>query len=183
MRVKCSYSGRHIGLPLLYTMKEHLVGFLLSAAPMKKELIVFLLAMAPISELRGAIPVGVLNFGLPFWKVWLIAVIGNFVPCIPLYFLLNRILRFLEKSRFGKKFSDWLIRSTKKRSRVIEVYETIGLIVFVGIPLPITGAWTGTMASALFRLKFRDFLIGVICGILLASFVVSLLTLGINCIR
>ena len=147
---------------------------------MKNEIITLLLAMAPVSELRGAIPFGVFKTCLPFFKVFTLAIIGNFIPCIPLYFFLNKLLSFLEKFHFGKKFSHWLVHSIKKRSKVIELYETVGLIIFVGIPLPITGVWTGTVASVLFGLKFKNYIVGVIGGILISSFIVSILTLGIK---
>jgi len=92
-----------------------------------------------------------------------------------LYFLLNRILLFLSRFRSGKKFSDWLVAHTLKKSRVIEVYETLGLLVFIGVPLPMTGAWTGTMAAVLLKLKFRYYLVGVVGGVLLAAAIVSAL--------
>lgn len=136
------------------------------------ELVTFILAMLPISELRGAIPYGVYK-NLPFFRVLIISITGNLVPVIPLYFLLNRILIFLSRFRYGKKFSNWLVRHTLKRSKVIEIYEMIGLIIFVGIPLPMTGAWTGTIASVLLKLKPKYYLVGVVCGVLLAAFIVS----------
>jgi len=139
-----------------------------------KELVTLLLAMLPISELRGAIPFGLHN-NIPFAKVLIISIIGNLIPVIPLYFLLNKILLFLDRSRLGKKFSNWLVTHTLKKSRLIQLYEMAGLIIFVGIPLPMTGAWTGTIASSLLKLKFRYYIIGVICGVLLAALIVSLL--------
>jgi uncharacterized membrane protein len=77
----------------------------------------------------------------------------------------------------GRRFSDWLVAHTLKKSKVIQMYEMIGLIIFVGIPLPITGAWTGTIASVLLKLKFRYYIIGVACGVLLAAVIVTVLTL------
>ncbi len=145
---------------------------MLGALP--KETVMLILAMLPISELRGAIPYGVHN-EIPFARVLAISIIGNLIPVIPLYFLLNRILLFLDRFRVGKKFSGWLIAHTLKKSRVIEVYETLGLLIFIGIPLPMTGAWTGTMAAVLLKLKFRYYLIGVIGGVLLAAAIVSVL--------
>ncbi len=133
-----------------------------------------MLAMLPISELRGAMPYGV-HGGIPFGRVLAISIIGNLIPVIPLYFLLNRILLFLSRFRSGKKFSDWLVAHTLKKSRVIEVYETLGLLVFIGVPLPMTGAWTGTMAAVLLKLKFRYYLVGVVGGVLLAAAIVSAL--------
>ncbi len=152
-------------------MLEHIIS---SLGSIPKEAVTLILAMLPISELRGAMPYGV-HSGMPFLKVLLISVIGNLLPVIPLYFLLNKILVFLNRFRLGRKFSDWLVAHTLKKSKVIETYEMIGLIIFIGIPLPMTGAWTGTMASVLLKLKFRYYLIGVICGVLLAAAIVSVL--------
>ncbi len=152
-------------------MLEHITS---SLSSIPKEAATFILAMLPVSELRGAMPYGV-HSGIPFLKVLIISVIGNLLPVIPLYFLLNKILLFLSRFRAGRKFSDWLVAHTLKKSKVIQMYEMIGLIIFVGIPLPMTGAWTGTMASVLLKLKFRYYLIGVVCGVLLASAIVSTL--------
>jgi len=152
-----------------------LIGHIItSLGAMPKEIVTLILAMLPISELRGAIPYGV-HSGISYLKVLLISVIGNLIPVIPLYILLNRILLFLDRFRPGKRFSGWLVAHTLRKSRVIQMYEMLGLIIFVGIPLPMTGAWTGTIASVLLKLKFRYYLIGIICGVLLAAAIVSLL--------
>ncbi|HOK55836.1 MAG TPA: small multi-drug export protein [bacterium] len=146
---------------------------------MKEIFITLGLAMLPISELRGAIPYG-LSKSLPFFNVFLISILGNLLPVIPLYFFLERILKFLEKFNYGKKFNTWLINRTKSKSEIIEIYKTIGLLIFVGIPLPMTGAWTGTIASVIFQLKFKNFLIGIIGGVLMAGIIVSFVTLGVK---
>ncbi|MCS7180856.1 MAG: small multi-drug export protein [bacterium] len=141
---------------------------------MKEIFITFGISMLPISELRGAIPYG-LNMGIPFITVFLISILGNLLPVIPLYFFLEKILKFLDKFRLGKRFNNWLINRTKSKSEIIEIYKTIGLLIFVGIPLPMTGAWTGTIASVIFKLKFKHFLIGIIGGVLMAGIIVSIL--------
>ena len=148
---------------------------------MKDILITLGLSMLPISELRGAIPYG-LGKSIPFLNVFLISVLGNLLPVIPLYFFLEKLLKFSEKFTLGRKFSTWLINRTKARSEIIEIYETIGLLIFVGIPLPMTGAWTGTIASVIFRLKFKNFLLGTTGGVLLAGIIVSSITLGVKSI-
>ena len=144
---------------------------------MREELITFILAMLPISELRGAIPWGVYN-NIPFSRVLLLALAGNLLPVIPLYFFLGRILIFMDRFDFSRKFSAWVVARTKRKSVVIEAYKMLGLIVFVGIPLPVTGAWTGTLASVIFKLKFRYFITGIVCGVCLAAIIVSAVTLG-----
>ncbi|MCM8759669.1 MAG: small multi-drug export protein [Candidatus Omnitrophica bacterium] len=136
------------------------------------------LSMLPISELRGAIPYG-LSKGLPFWNVFFLSIIGNLTPVIFLYFLLERVLKFLERFNYGKKLSTYILNRTRSKSRIVEIYKTIGLLIFVGIPLPMTGAWTGTIAAVIFQIRFRDYLVGVIGGVLMAGTIVSLVTLGI----
>ncbi len=143
---------------------------------MREELITFILAMLPVSELRGAIPFGLSN-GIPLERVLLLSLAGNLLPVIPLYFLLDRILAAMGRHRYGKRFSDWIIAHGRKRSRLIEIYETIGLAIFVGIPLPITGAWTGTLASVLLKLKFKNYIIGILAGISMAASIVTVLWL------
>lgn len=145
---------------------------------MENVLITLGLSMLPISELRGAIPYG-LSKGIPFWNVFFLAIVGNLLPVIPLYFFLERILKFFERFASGKKLSSYILNRTRSKSRIIDIYKTIGLLIFVGIPLPMTGAWTGTIASVIFQLKFRNFLIGVVGGVLMAGTIISLLTLGI----
>lgn len=161
-------------------MRELLIPGIISGLNMlPKELITFILAALPVSELRGAIPYGVHN-NIPYARVLLLALAGNLLSVIPLYFLLNKIMVFLNRFRAGKKFSQWLVSHTLKKSKVIEVYETVGLIIFVGIPLPVTGAWTGTIAAVLLKLRFRYYIIGITGGVFLAAAVVSVLNYAIR---
>ncbi|MCM8802996.1 MAG: small multi-drug export protein [Candidatus Omnitrophica bacterium] len=146
---------------------------------MKDLLITLGLSMLPISELRGAIPYG-LSKSIPLPTVFLISILGNLLPVIPLYFFLERLLKFFEKFKWGNIFNNWLINRTKSKSQIIEIYKTIGLLIFVGIPLPMTGAWTGTIASIIFQLKFKNFLIGIIGGILMAGIIVASISLGVK---
>ncbi len=134
--------------------------------------------MLPISELRGAIPYG-LACGLPFSRVVAVALAGNLLPVVPLFFFLQHILNWLGRLPGGRRFTGWLVARTLEKSRMIEIYKTLGLLVFVGIPLPMTGAWTGTMAAVLLGMKFRDYLVGTVGGVLLAALIVSLVSLGV----
>lgn len=145
---------------------------------MKEILITLGLSMLPISELRGAIPYG-LSKSIPFWNVFFISIFGNLLPVIPLYFFLEKIMKFFEKFKVGKKFNNYIVNRTKSKSKVVDVYKTIGLLIFVGIPLPMTGAWTGTIASVIFQLKFKNYLIGIIGGVLMAGIIVSLISFGV----
>lgn len=142
-------------------------------------LAVFCIAMLPIFELRGAIPAAYAMGMDQTWLIYLIAVAGNFVPVLPILLLLGPIETHLR--RFGRidRFLDWLFARTRSRSDVIRKYESLGLILFVGIPLPMTGAWTGAIAAYLFKLPLRMAIPCIILGILIAGVVVTLVSLGV----
>lgn len=141
------------------------------------ELLVFLLAMAPISEVRGAIPTG-LVLGLSFWKVFLISLLGNILSVFLLLLLLDPLTNFLnERSKKFRKFSKWLFSRTRKKiNKKIEKYEEIGLLIFVAIPLPFTGGWTGAIGAFLLGFPFKLSFILVSTGIVIAAIIVSILS-------
>lgn len=150
---------------------------LLSGQGLGSRLIVFLISMIPIFELRGAIPVGILHYHLPWLQVSLIALVGNLIPIIPILFLLEFFMRLLGKIGFFRKFFDWLIARAHRKGGLVERYEYMGLFLFVMIPLPFTGAWTGALVASVLRLSpWRSFLticLGVITAdVLVTSFTV-----------
>ena len=148
------------------------------AAHIPRELYTLFIAMLPVSELRGAIPYA-LSAGLSWQQSYFWAVLGNFIPVIPLLAFLGPISEALSR-RFDlwRRFFDWLFARTRRRGKVVERYEALGLILFVAIPLPVTGAWTGTVAAFLFGIRFRYALPAILLGILLAGTVVTLASLG-----
>jgi len=137
-----------------------------------KELVTFLLAMMPVSELRGAIPVG-LSMGLELKNVLMLAIIGNLVPVIPILFLLEPVSNYLRRFWIFKKFFDWLFERTRRKSDLIEKYEVLGLMLFVAIPLPVTGAWTGCVAASLFKIRLRYAFLAIALGVLIAASIVT----------
>jgi uncharacterized membrane protein len=141
-----------------------------------KELSVIILGMLPVFELRGAIPLG-FYLGLPFTKTFILAFFGNLMPVIPLYFLLQPVSIWLSRMPVFKTFFNWLFSHTKKRAEIIQRYEALGLMLFVAIPLPITGAWTGTIAAVLFKIRFKYTILAVGLGIIIAGFIVTTLCL------
>jgi len=144
---------------------------------MSNELIVFLLGVLPISEVRGAIPTG-LALGMPLKKVLLISIAGNMVPVIPMLFLFEPISKRLRDLRPFKKFFDWFFERTRRKADVIQKYEALGLAIFVGIPLPMTGAWTGCVAATIFKMKFRYAFLSIVAGILTAALIVTAVCLS-----
>ena len=149
-------------------------------AALPKEVVVFCMAMLPILELRGAIPWG-LKFApsLPHMTVYLFAVLGNFVPVIPILLFLQPVSEYLRKVRVFDKFFTWLFARTRKRGKLIERYEAIGLTLFVAIPLPVTGAWTGALAAFVFGIRLRWAAICISIGILIAGVIVTLASKGV----
>lgn len=145
---------------------------------MTNEALIILTASLPVSELRGAIPLGLLSFNEPVLKVVFLSILGNILPVPFLLMLLMPISEKLRQFPLWKKFFDWLFERTRKRAKLVERYEALGLILFVAIPLPMTGAWTGAMAASLFKIRFRYAFVCIIIGICIAAAVVTMLTLG-----
>jgi uncharacterized membrane protein len=156
-------------------MTEHLIE-LLSGLP--RELVVFLVSTLPIAELRGGIPLAT-GWGIPWQQAYLLCVAGNFLPVIPIVFLLDPIARFLRRFRLFDRFFEWLFARTRRRGRLIERYEALGLILFVAVPLPVTGAWTGAVAAYLFGVRPKYAIPAIACGILIAGVVVTLASQGV----
>ncbi len=142
-------------------------------------LAVFLVAMLPVFELRGAIPAGyAMGMKSPAF-IYLLAVAGNFIPVLPIILGLGPAERYFRRFKIFNRFFDWLFKRTVSRSDVIKKYESLGLILFVAIPLPMTGAWTGSIAAYLFKLPLRMAIPCIILGILIAGVVVSLVSQGV----
>ncbi len=135
----------------------------------------------PILELRGAIPLG-LKLHEPILKVCILAVIGNMAPIAPLFFLLEPISKRLRKIPFFEKFFSWLFKRTQKKGKLIEEFEFLGLIIFVAIPLPMTGAWTGCMAASLLKMPFKRAFAALTIGVSFAAIIVACLCCCGTCI-
>lgn len=144
-----------------------------------QRLVTFLYAMTPIGELRLAIPYGIFAAKLPWQEAVAISVIGNFVPVLPfLVFLEYFSEKIMKYERLGRLF-DWAFERTRRRSALVERFEAVGLVLFVGVPLPFTGAWSGCIAAFLFRIRWRLALPCIAMGILMAAFIVTLVCKGV----
>lgn len=143
-----------------------------------KELMVVIVGALPISELRGAIPLA-LYYGMSFSKAFWLSILGNTVFIIPALFLFEPISCRLRKFRLWSRFFDWVFERTKNNSEVIQKYEALGLALFVAVPLPMTGAWSGVIAASLFKIRFRYALMAIVAGVLCAGLIVlALCALG-----
>jgi len=144
-----------------------------------KEYIVMIVSALPISELRGSIPLG-LSLGMSLSKAFWFSVLGNSIIVAPALFLFKPVSDFLRRFKIWSRFFDWIFERTKKKSDSIQKYEALGLLIFVAIPLPMTGAWSGIIAASLFKIRFRYAFTAIIAGIFCAGLIVlSLCALGI----
>jgi uncharacterized membrane protein len=137
---------------------------------------VFLISMLPIFELRGAIPIGMHSYKLPIWKVVPISIAGNMVPIFFILLFFDFVAKICFRFAFTKKMLEAIFARTRSKSAVIEKYEEIGLMIFVAIPLPITGAWTGSLAAYLFGLSFWKSILFIFLGVCIAAVIVTFLS-------
>lgn len=142
-------------------------------------IITLILAALPISELRGAIPYAIAVGGLSWQEAYIIAVIGNFIPVIPLLLLLESVSNYLMRFRIFNRFFTWLFERTRRKGRLVERFEAIGLVMFVAVPLPVTGAWTGCVAAFIFKVPLKYAIPAVLLGIMIAGTIVTLASLGV----
>jgi uncharacterized membrane protein len=145
---------------------------------MINELLTILIAASPISELRGAIPVAIFIWQVPVWKTYILAVFGNFLPVIPLLLFLKYLTGWLShRIYFFNRFFTWLFEKTKKRhNHHFEVWKELALVIFVAIPLPFTGAWSGALAAFVFGIPFHRAILDISLGILISGLIVLLIT-------
>lgn len=147
-----------------------------------KYLWVFLVSMVPIIELRGAIPVAV-GMGLPLIPSYIICIIGNMLPVPFIYFFARKVLIWGSDKPVIGKFFTFCLEKGEKGGKKLQAKAGRGLFValllFVGIPLPGTGAWTGTLAASLLDMDFKSSVIAVMFGVLLAGVIMALISNGV----
>lgn len=148
---------------------------------------VLAISTLPIVELRGAIPAGHVIKEIPAlentekWspslQIYFLAVLGNMIPVPFILLLLGPCSRLLMRVGWGKKLLDWLFARTRKKTASIIEYEALGLTLFVAIPLPVTGAWTGAMAAFLMGTSFWQAMICILLGVMIAGVIMTMLSL------
>ncbi|MEE0871901.1 MAG: small multi-drug export protein [Ruminococcus sp.] len=145
-------------------------------------LIIFLISMIPIVELRGAIPVAV---GMHLNMVWayVICIIGNMLPVPFIFFFARKVLEWGKDKKYIGKFFTFCIEKGEKGGQKLQAKAGRGLFValmlFVGIPLPGTGAWTGTLAASFLDMDFKKSVIAVMCGVVIAGVIMGLASMGV----
>lgn len=147
-----------------------------------KYLLVFLISMVPIVELRGAIPYAV-GFNLPLLPSYVIAILGNMLPVPFIFFFARKVLEWGKDKKIIGKFFTFCLEKGDKGGKKLQtkagrsVY--LALFLFVGIPLPGTGAWTGTLAASFLNLDFKKSVISIMAGVVLAGIIMGVISLGI----
>lgn len=139
-----------------------------------KELVVFIISMIPILELRGGL-VAAAILGVEWIVAFPLCVIGNMLPIPFILLFIRKILDWLKTFPKFKKLTDWIERKAEKGSSKIDKYSFFGLLVFVGIPLPGTGAWTGALAANALDMKMRKSLPSIFLGVIMAGIIISIL--------
>ena len=138
----------------------------------------FLLSMIPWWESRYTIPIAISVMGWQWWQAFPIVVLGNMLPIPFVLIFFKYIEKFLRKYKFWKNLMDKLFAITRQRAdSKIRRYEHLGLLLFVGLPVPFTGAWTGSLIAYLFDLKFTKSLVTIFIGVLIAAGIMTVITL------
>lgn len=142
-----------------------------------KELMVIAVSTSPIVELRGAIPLAINKFGFSWRYALPMAIAGNLIPVPFLLLFFGTISKRLSKIGIFKRWFNWLEERTRRRGKTVERYKRIGLALFVAIPFPVSGAWTGSFAATIFGIKFKHALLSIFIGICIAGAIVTYLSL------
>jgi uncharacterized membrane protein len=133
-------------------------------------------AVLPISELRGAIPIAISVYHFSWYYAYLFGVIGNLLPVPFILLLLDKIIPVLSRVAFLDNLMQRYFAWTKRRSKQIERYGWFGLALFVAIPLPVTGAWTGSILAVLLGMKFKNAFSAIFLGVIVAGIIVTCAT-------
>lgn len=143
-----------------------------------KILLTFLLSMVPVFELRAALPFGV-GLGLDPWLSLMVSIIGNMVPVPFIILFIRKILDWMKRFDRFRVIAEKLEQKAEKHSDKIAKYQALGLFFLVAIPLPGTGAWTGSLVAAIFDLRLRTSVPVIFAGVTAAGLVVFLITYGV----
>ena len=145
---------------------------------MLNEFITFFAAALPLSELRGAIPLAILEFGFSPYKAFIISALGNILPVLPILFFLGKASAYLSRKFYWfNRFFSWLFERTRtKHAEHFMCWKNLALFIFVAIPLPLTGAYSGAVAAFVFGFSPKHAFWSIISGVLLAGVMVTIIT-------
>ena len=157
---------------------EHLVESLINAlGGVPSEIVIFIISLFPILELRGGlIAASILHVDM--WKAIPICIAGNILPIPFILLFIEKIFEWLKNTRLVKMINKLEEKAEKSAKKIME-HKNLGLLLFVGIPLPGTGAWTGSLAAALFHFKLKDASLSILGGIIMATVIMCVVSYGI----
>lgn len=152
----------------------------LTAIAYGREILVFIISLMPILELRGGLIAAAL-LGLEPIPSYIISIIGNVLPVPFILLLITKILAWMRNSKvkFFNKIANWLDEKVEKHKGQIEKFGYVGIVLFVGIPLPGTGAWTGSLIASVLNMDKKKTFLAVLVGIFMASIIMMLLSFGL----
>jgi len=142
------------------------------------ELIVFLISTLPIFEIRGGVIAGLALLHLPLGETLLYGLLGNIASVTPVLLFLEPISRWLHRNHLARRLLQWLFARAERKAAEVNRWGVLGLTIFVGVPLPGTGAWTGAIIAVVLGMRRPSALIACYLGIAIAGLIVTLLTLG-----
>ena len=142
---------------------------------LKNVLFVIVTAALPLVELKGAIPAGI-AMGLGVWESFICSYLGSLLPVPVLLFFFKPIMNYLHKTRFFRGFARWVLRRTSEKSNKVYRYSLLGVFIFVAIPLPTTGVWTGSMIASFMKLRILPSFIAISIGNLVAGLIILFLS-------
>lgn len=164
-------------------MEKIIKGFIgalggLTSKVLGKRIIVFIISLLPVLELRGGLLAASL-LGLDPLSSYIIAVIGNIIPVPFILWFMGRILKWMKTRKKLKKISDCIDKKVEKNRGKIEKFGFLGLVLFVGIPLPGTGAWTGCVVASVLEMDKKKAFIAALIGVLMSSIIMMILSFGL----
>lgn len=139
--------------------------------------VIFMLSMLPVSELRGAM-IYAASVDVPLREALPLSIIGNLIPVLPILLLLDPVSRWCSRFAVGERFFNWVFERARSKSEKVKQYETFGLTLFVCIPLPVTGAWTGAAIAFVLGLKTRNAFLAIMAGVMVAGIIMSVVAYG-----
>lgn len=160
-------------------MSQYIADLFINFPP---EIATILMAMTPIGELRLSLPVAILVLNLPIWQAVLLSIIGNCIPPMIILLFADRFHRYIDKKSMfiSNGWVKILHRAQERAGGHYQKYGLIGLMLFISLPLPITGAWTGSLAAFVFGIPFRRAWPYFLSGICIASIITLLITVGVD---
>lgn len=150
----------------------------LTASVYGKYILIFLISLLPILELRGGLIAAIL-LGLPMWTSALVCIVANILIIPFVLFLMEYVIKLLSHIKIFKKFFDWWERKALKKKEILEKYGYLGVMLFVAVPLPGSGAWTGCLLAVLLNLDKKKSFVAALAGVLIAAVIMLIFSYGI----